>query len=107
MPLQRLVESLPRRQAATLLPKDPHGNRHEHDEDVQPANRRKHLQRAHAADPVRDEIIHSKRVNVSQIQRRKRLWRLGPMALGNVPEDPVHVSKQTRMRTRSDGRTRR
>lgn len=73
MPLHCFEQRQPCRQRAAPLSENPHGYRQQHDEDVDPPNGRKHLQRPHAGDPRADEVVHPERVDVTKIERSKRL----------------------------------
>ena len=92
--LHLLEEGHPRRHGPTTLAENPHGHRQKHDEDVQPANSGKYLQWAHLGNPRADEVVHSERVNVTQIERGKCFWSFRTMAFRDVSVDPEPVSIQ-------------
>ena len=68
-PLHRLEKRDTRGARATTFPDVPHWNRKQHDENVQSANRRKHLKRPHTGDPCADEVVHPEGIYVSEIER--------------------------------------
>jgi hypothetical protein len=60
------------------------GTNHPRTHDMESTNGAEDLQRTLLGDPGRNEVIHPERIDVAKIQRRKSLWCLVAVALGDV-----------------------
>ena len=81
------IDCRPVRQTAAPLPKDPHRDRQQADEDVQAADDAEHLERALLRDPGGDEVVHAEGVDVTQVQAGEGLGRFVTVAFGYVAVD--------------------
>jgi hypothetical protein len=84
-----------RGQTPAPLSKDPHWYSEQQDENMQTSNNTKYLEWALIRDPATNEVVHSERVDIAQVESRKSFGRFGTVAFGDVAVDPNIIIRTT------------
>jgi hypothetical protein len=82
-------ELVSRRETPTAFAEDPHGDGEQTDEDMQSPDDREDLKRALRHNPTRHKVIHTERIKVTKVERRKGLGSFVAVAFGDIGVNAV------------------